>query len=149
MFGYDPGDVDNISRAQATPQAGLPPPTLAETLAANPVYALLLFFFILAGCAAVYVSWRKWGHCLPRVLDTVGTGVMVVCWGSLFLTFLVVLVNGEWPDSLSFVRNRLKIGADFFGFFWVPVLISLVSAPGYALKWLSGKLAGKMRKDRS
>lgn len=61
--------------------------------------------------------------------------------------FLIVLVNGSWPEFLGPVRSRFEVGSRFLGEFWFPVLVGLFVGPGFAIysfgEWLKKSLVSK------
>jgi len=77
------------------------------------------------------------------MIAKLGQMLMVAGGASLALIFLIVMVNGSWPDFLEPVRSRFELGSNLLGIFWFPVLLGIFVGPGLAIQYLGEKINSK------
>mgnify|MGYP003386298136 CR=1 FL=1 len=77
---------------------------------------------------------------LSRVLIFLGQVWIAISASSLVILFVIVLINGSWPDFLDPVKIRFGIGASFFGIFWFPILSMMLFGPGFAIMSIGDKI---------
>lgn len=133
MGNYWTGDNGDPS---VTPGAAGLPPMFSQDEITSGIVSLACIVAVLA----IWMVYCKTGKSWDKACEAIGTGLIAIGWGGVAVVFLIVLVNGEWPHYFQPVRIRLKIGADFFGPFWFPVFVALVSGPGVLLQWLGERI---------
>lgn len=77
---------------------------------------------------------------IARSIAKIGQILMIIGGIALASIFLIVLINGSWPDYLQPIRSRFEIGSKFLGDFWFPALIGIFIGPGMAVTWFGEKL---------
>ena len=77
---------------------------------------------------------------LGKSIELVGTGIAIVGGIALASIFIIVMVNGSWPEFLRPFQVTAQTLSGFIGALAFPVEIAIFVGPGMLIRFLGEKL---------